>query len=366
LFDLQKGYENLKYLIIDEISMVGQCLLGMLDSRLRQIFAGSSDVVFGGISVLMFGDFGQLPPVMDKCLYLPTTCKNVLGTQGRMAYQQVQHAFFLDTVIRQGSDIVFRDLLLRLRDGDISSADWKLLCTRDNVNAIVLEPGFADCSYLFPTRAAVFQHNYCQLRKGENAIAVINAEHPLKDKTSKIATSDDAGGLEAQIALRLDAKVMLIHNLWVACGLVNGAMGVVKGIVYDVDKKPPQLPLVVLVYFPSYTGPTMVGNVVPILPKTFHWKSKRHNCARTQIPLTLCWATTIHKAQGLTLPKAVIHLGNKEMSSGLSFVALSRVKCLHDLCLYPVNFDRLLSITKCSTLHIRRKEEIRLRSLNSV
>jgi hypothetical protein len=363
LFDLQKVFELVKYLIVDEISMVGQSLLGMVDSRLRQIFADKADVVFGGISVLMFGDFGQLPPVMDKGLYLPVVGKNVLGTQGRMAYQQVDRAFFLDTVIRQDGDLVFRDLLLRLRNGEVSSSDWKLLCTRDNVNAILLEPGFAESIFLFPTRSAVFQHNLSQLRRGEHTVAVMNAVHPLNDKASKVASSDDAGGLESQIALRLEAKVMLIQNLWVECGLVNGSVGFVKGFVYDVGRKPPQLPLVVLVHFPSYGGPTMAGNVVPIVPRTFYWKSKKRNCARTQLPLTLCWATTIHKSQGLTLPKAVIHLGNKEMSSGLSFVALSRVKRLQDLCLYPVNFDRLMSITKCTTLHIRRKEEQRLRSL---
>lgn len=65
LQQLQDSLAGVKYIIIDEMSMVGRKLFGQVDSRLRQAFPHSADVVLGGCSVLLFGDFGQLPPVVD-------------------------------------------------------------------------------------------------------------------------------------------------------------------------------------------------------------------------------------------------------------------------------------------------------------
>jgi hypothetical protein len=363
LMDMQTKWTAIKVIIVDEISMVGQNMLGMMDSRLRQLFPADRDTVFGRRSVIFFGDFGQLPPVMDKPLYSNQITKKPLVLQGRLAYQQVNKVFFLTIVVRQDGDSQFRDLLLSLRDGNVSLPQWKLLCSRDNVNHLSSDEPFKSALSLFPTRKAVLHHNLNELRKSTNQIAVINADHPGRDKVSKQATSDDAGGLEAQIALCVGAKVMLTTNLWIECNLVNGSVGFVEAIVYDTEKTPPQLPLAVFVKFVNYTGPVLSGGVVPILPKTFHWNNKKHHCSRTQIPLVLSWANTIHKAQGLTLDAAIVNLGNKEMCSGLSFVALSRVRKLTDLCIYPCNFDRLLKISSTLGLSERKSEEEKLKNI---
>lgn len=65
LQQLQTRLKEVKYLIIDEMSIVGRKLFGQVDSRLRQAFPHAADQVLGGCSCLLFGDFGQLPPVMD-------------------------------------------------------------------------------------------------------------------------------------------------------------------------------------------------------------------------------------------------------------------------------------------------------------
>ena len=81
---------------------------------------------------------------------------------------------------------------------------------------------------------------------------------------------------------------------------------------------------------------------------------------RTQLPLRLCWAITMHKSQGQTLDKAVIDLGPKEACMGPTFVCLSRAKRLVDLIVEPMSFDRTGNLGNSSTMKARLQEEIRL------
>ena len=68
LDDLQKSMNGVRYIIIDEMSMVGRKMFGQVDKRLRQAFPQNANSVFGHCSCILFGDFGQLPPVMDLFL----------------------------------------------------------------------------------------------------------------------------------------------------------------------------------------------------------------------------------------------------------------------------------------------------------
>ena len=70
LHQVQLAFRAVEYLIIDEMSMVGRKMFGQIDRRLRQVFPHHADDVLGGCSCLLFGDFGQLPPVMDLPLYI--------------------------------------------------------------------------------------------------------------------------------------------------------------------------------------------------------------------------------------------------------------------------------------------------------
>ena len=66
---IQQTLSGVDYIIIDEMSMVGRKTFGQVDRRLRQVFPARSKELFGGCSCLLFGDWGQLPPVMDLPLY---------------------------------------------------------------------------------------------------------------------------------------------------------------------------------------------------------------------------------------------------------------------------------------------------------
>jgi len=84
-------------------------------------------------------------------------------------------------------------------------------------------------------------------------------------------------------------------------------------------------------------GPTLPDGTVPIAPLRRSWSTSASQCSRLQLPIKLAWAAIIHKAQGLTLDKVTVDIGNKkkEFSYGLTFVALSCVQQLNDVLLNP-------------------------------
>ena len=207
--NLQKMQDDLlsiKYLIIDEMSMVGRKTFGMIDRRLRQAFPSKSQAVFGGCSILLFGDFGQLPPVMDLPLYTSVT-RSDLSDQGFRAYSQFEIAFTLTQVMRQsGQDtdqIRFRDILLRLRNAETTMEDWNHLMEQTPTR-VQDQSSFVSALRLFPTVEAVVDHNVAMLRECGHPIATIKAVHTGANASS--ASPDDAGGLEPVVMLARSAR----------------------------------------------------------------------------------------------------------------------------------------------------------------
>ena len=172
-------------------------------------------------------------------------------------------------------------------------------------------------------------------------------------------------GLEPILRLAVGAKVMLRQNLWVEAGLTNGSLGTLKGFLFDPNSetsRPPSIPTAVCVEFPSYTGPPWDNrqpHVIPIPPTEATWMSKGQIYSRTQIPLMLAHAVTIHKSQGWTRDRIKVDLGPREISGGLSFVAISRTKSLAGLMIHPqdittFNLSRLLAINRTKHQEHRR------------
>ena len=363
---IQQSLAGMEYLIIDEMSMVGRKLFGQVDRRLRQVFPHHSDQVLGGCSCLLFGDFGQLPPVMDLPLYTTTT-SSTLSDIGSSGYQSFDHAVVLDQVMRQlGEDphqVLFRNILLWLRNGEVTESDWRHLMTRTPAQASNTD-SFNDSLHLFPTVEAVVEHNVAKLHACGQPVATIKAVHSGANASK--GSSDDAGGLEPVVCLAKGARVMLSSNLWVDNGLVNGAMGTVHAICYHDGQTPPSLPVAVTVLFDHYSGPTLTDGTVPITPLRRSWSSGGSSCSRLQLPLKLAWAVTIHKAQRLTLDKVTVDVGKKEFCAGLTFVALSHVRCITDLLLNPpFPFQQLKNLSKSRRMEERKQEEKHLCSLQT-
>ena len=173
-------------------------------------------------------------------------------------------------------------------------------------------------------------------------------------------------GLQPVVFLAKGARVMLTMNLWSSVGRCNGATGTVIDIVYENNHQSPDLPIAVIVEFENYRGPVFNENqplCIPIYPITVPSQTEIGFHERQQLPLRLAWALTIHKSQGLTLPKAWIDIGKSERTAGISYVAISRVKSLASCIIEPMTFERLTSLKSSANLQYRLEEENRLDQL---
>ena len=353
-----------KYIIIDEMSMLGQHTFTWIDKQLRQATA-KYDKPFGGMSIILIGDFAQLPPVGDKTLFnKPSIINNESNDHGYTLYKQFQTVVQLKQILRHNSNTdSFRQLLLALRNGNITNEMWETLLTRSPSRVTNCQE-FESATHLFFDKQSVAECNLKHLQKLGNPIAKIEAIN--SDYSAQQTSSDEARGLDSVVFISKHSKVMLTSNLWQQTGLCNGATGTIQDIIYTNNHTPPALPVSVLVEFEKYKGPPFISEHptwVPIPPITFEWTTTcRHS--RRQLPLRLSYAMTIHKSQGQTLDKAVIDIGDKERTVGLTFVALSRLRQLNHCLIQPMPYQRLKSISNSKQTLVRIKEEDHFRILH--
>ncbi len=147
-------------------------------------------------------------------------------------------------------------------------------------------------------------------------------------------------------------------------------MGTITDILYKEKPEHTSLPTAILVSFDQYHGPTLTSLdeilIVPIVPIWRIWEGKSDICSRLQLSLSLAWAITAHKSQGLTLLKAVIDLGKREFATDLSFVAISHVRSLKDIIFKQFDFSRIERIKNCKRLKEWIAEEKRLAEMEMI
>ncbi|KAL7297052.1 hypothetical protein TKK_0009478 [Trichogramma kaykai] len=257
--NFQLEHKALKFLIIDEMSMIGAKTLGEIESRCHELFP-SRDDSFAGLYVFMFGDYKQLSPVKDVALY-NNSVSDAMATKGAIVFQSFQLFIELSISHRQGNDRVFSKLLDNLANRDISVDEYNMLLQRKMSLLDETEKRrFDGAIHLIPTNDLVRQKNECCLRELGTPVLCINAQ--INGDVHKV--NDDYCGLAPSLYLAIGCRVMLTQNMWVNGGLVNGSMGTVRAILYEENVSPPNLPSYVIIQFPLYHGPFIHDNLFPI------------------------------------------------------------------------------------------------------
>ena len=369
LHQLQQAFANTKILFIDEMSMVGQHTLYQISKRLQEAKPHKSTIPFGGVSIVLMGDFAQLPPVTDSTLFKDKASSNYQLKGWKLYKTLFKHSLNLTKSMRQqGEDQnLFRNILNSIANGTFNEESCSTL-KYHTFDTHLQDPNdnFEDAVKLCARNHDAKKYNVQKIKDLQMPIAPIKAVN--SSSKARTAPANKAGGLHNSIIICKDSKVMLLQNLWSDHGLTNGANGFVKYIVYKDGIQPPKLPSFVLVYFPQYTGPSFHPSeekLVPIVPVLRNWYESKTEHHRTMLPLIPSYAITIHKSQGQTLDKIIVNLGDREFASGLTYTALSRTTKLQNIKFDPFPIkERMLNIFKKENFKKRLKEENRLASLS--
>jgi ATP-dependent DNA helicase PIF1 len=307
---------RLKFLVIDEVSMVRSDIMWAIDQSLR-VNRGRPREPFGGVRLAMFGDLHQLPPVIDEAdvaSHLETEHGgpfffSIAALREGMGTALIE----LTQVFRQKDEALIR-VLNRVRDGDADEDDLAIL--NERVHPIRTLAEGEPYVILTPTNAAARRINMAYLA------ALPSAAHEFQAGLTG-DFNESAQPTDATLILKAGAKVMLLRNdsdrRW-----VNGTIARVSRLEDDrvwveVDGKEHEVERVAWENR-RYAYDKAEEKIVETVAGTFR-----------QFPLRLAWALTIHKSQGLTLDKVYIDLGRGTFAHGQAYVALSRCRTMEGL-----------------------------------
>ncbi|MEK7147802.1 MAG: PIF1 family DEAD/DEAH box helicase [Patescibacteria group bacterium] len=311
-----KRVARAKVLIIDEISMLGPETLSMIEAVCREIKQVQEP--FGGLQVILVGDFFQLPPVTK---YEEQSNQQSLIAESiqQFSYESAcwQNAGFIHCYITEQhrqEDAEFLSVLSAIRSNSYDEVHHSHIEKRKVVETNVPE----DIPRLF-------SHNVDVDRVNDTELSKIDEEEYCFEMTeqgaSLLVAALKKGCLSPEILkLKVGTKVMFTKNNFQA-GFVNGTLGEIEELN-------------------SYSSPVVkLKNDKRIVAEPMDWTVEEGGVVKariSQVPLRLAWAITVHKSQGMSLDAAVMDLTDV-FEFGQGYVALSRVRALSGLYLLGWN-----------------------------
>jgi ATP-dependent DNA helicase PIF1 len=313
---LRKRWLALEVLFVDEISMMDPDLFDKLEEVARIVRADRR--VFGGIQMVLSGDFLQLP-----CVGTNRFC-----FEAKTWDKCIDETILLTDIIRQG-DVEFQSVLNSIRVGKITKKVRKTLDSRIGIE-LVNDHGIkptrlysknCDVDHVNELELDNLAQNNRQFYEYNMDIVVyagVSNRSAAVDKFKKCCSAPET------LQLCVDAQVMLLKNLDLPNGLANGSRGVITGFVGD-------MPVVKFLNGEERVIDYHVWEIEENDKKILRAK---------QLPLKIAYAISIHKSQGCSLDLAEIDLSNI-FEYGQAYVALSRVKSLEGLSLIGINYDSI-------------------------
>jgi ATP-dependent DNA helicase PIF1 len=315
--NLKKRWLETEVLIIDEISMMDPDIFDKLEILARKI--RNIDKPFGGIQIILSGDFLQLPPVKsDSFCYESFSWDNV-----------IEETFYFDKIIRQ-NDGLLQNVLNNIRLGIVNN-DVRMLLDSCLNKKLFSNNGIIP-TLIFSRKKMVSEHNERELNKliecGEISYKYTsqyeyskNINESSYDFYKDLINSQYS--IEDNLIFSTKTQVMLTVNMQNE-GLANGS----RGIIIDFYNTNP------IVLFSD-------GKILEIKPHEFIIDENGFIVKKIQIPLILSWAITIHKAQGMSLEMVETDIGNSIFEYGQAYVVLSRIKNIEGLSLINIDYTKI-------------------------
>jgi len=309
---LVSRFSKLKILIIDEVSMISPEIFGSIDMILRAF--KNRSLPFGGVQVILSGDFFQLPPVSKGYK------EKRFAWQSPVWRELALKTCYLSEKFRQDDDVLI-GILDEIRSGQVSEATHSVFNARHN-KELAIE--------FTPTK--LYTHNVDVDRINQQELDALPSEvkcfaYESKGSKSNIEKIFKSSLVLEELSLKKDAVVLFIKNN-LEQGYINGTTGVVIG--FD---KHDSMPIVRIAS----------GRKIKLEAEDWSIENESGSIIATvsQVPLRLAWAITIHKSQGMTLDAAEIDL-SKTFEAGQGYVALSRIKNIEGLRLMGLNDKALM------------------------
>lgn len=335
----QDRIKSTNLLIIDEVSMLSDLHLDILDHVCKHV--RQNNLPFGGLQVILSGDFYQLSPV--KAPRYAFESENF----DKLIHEVIELTFIFRQFNRE-----FCEALNEIRIGDVSQKTKDLFAT-----CIGKEfEGDIKPTELYPLKIDVENFNESELWKlasEQNPVREIGALDEIIEKPPSKKTIPDKIIKEWQtnfnkncmaqkiLSLAIHAQVMLIKNIDVEAGLCNGSRGVIVG--FGGHGEP-------IVKFRN-------GQVLYMQTQIWHMRvNETTKIRRTQYPLLLAFSTSIHKSQGLSLDCVRMDLGGRVFSVGMTYTALSRVRSLEGLSIIEIDWEQVQTDKRVKEFYAKHKK----------